>query len=87
MSIIYMLFALLFLQYYLLVASVFPFAYGLIPFWNVCNGYATMVDLHLLMEENGISLLAELARKDTFWGRECGRRRHIINLISCWNGQ
>ena len=28
-----------------------------------------------------------LARKDTFWGRERGRRRHIINLISCWNGQ
>ena len=48
MSIIYMLFALLFLQYYLLVASIFPFAYGLIPFRNVCNGYATMVDLHLL---------------------------------------
>ena len=63
MSIIYMLFALLFLQYYLLVASIFPFAYGLIPFRNVCNGYATMVDLHLLMEENGVSFLAELARK------------------------
>lgn len=87
MSIIYMLFALLFLQYYLFVASIFPFTYGLIPFWNVCNGYATTVDLHLLVEDNGVSFLAELARKDTFWGRERGRRRHIINLISCWNSQ
>jgi len=44
------------LEHHLFVAGVFPFAYGLVPFRDIGKRYAAMVDLHFLMEDDGVPL-------------------------------